>query len=336
MEKIISILLRVDADENLGLGHLSRCRSLMLVFSDLAECNFSIRSNNKELVEQFIPHIGFEWFDADHTCEGQHFDLMVIDVPGIADRNDKSVQNSADLIACIDDEGPGLSFQDILIRPNLLNLPKPPEIARDNYWSGRDYIILHPHFRTQAHRNRCKQGNIRRLLVCFGGSDPCGLTVRVIPILKKLGRHVEVEIILGASFSRSGAVESATGNDHRFSLRQNAADMASAFRNADVALISGGTLLYEACALGIPSVVISQNQSQDAESSFCQSKGAVFSLGVNEAASDGDILLHLQKLLGDDVLRKNMARRGPSIVSPDGAMRIASKLLSRVEGRIPQ
>jgi len=336
MNRIISILLRVDADENLGLGHLSRCRSLMLEFSRAAQCSFSLVSNEQDVVRNFIPDIDFRLHNLHGSFDGEHCDIVIVDVPDSAGSERAYLPGHAGIVACIDDEGPGLSFQDILIRPNLMNLQKPPEIARDNYWSGRDYIILHPHFRTQAHRNRSEQGNIRRLLVCFGGSDPRGLTVRVIPILKKLGRHVEVEIILGASFSRIGDVESAVGNDHRFSLRRNAADMASAFRSTDVALISGGTLLYEACALGIPSVVISQNQSQDTESSFCQSKGAVFSLGVNEAASDGDILLHLQRLLEDDVLRKSMARRGPSIVSPDGAMRIVSKLLSRVKGRVPQ
>lgn len=327
MENITSICLRVDADEKLGLGHLSRCRSLMLAFSSLAECNFSVVSNKKDIVKKFIPNINFNLFDVDNPFEGQHFDLAIVDVPNIANKK-RHFQGFADLIACIDDEGQGVNCQDIFIRPNLLNLPKPSKILSENYWSGSDYIILHPDFVHQAQQKKVRSGEVKEMLVCFGGSDLCGLTLRAIPLLKKLDNEINIHLVLGAAFQWRKEVLSALENKSCFKVTHNISNMAHALWNSDVALISGGTLLYEACSLGTPSVVIPQNKSQDVEASICHDAGAVINLGVNEAVSDDKILVALQQIIKDASLRANMESKGKEVIPSDGTMRIASKLLT--------
>ena len=328
---IISVYFRVDADEKLGLGHLSRCRSLMLAFLNVAEAKFSIATDNKEMVKKFIPNIGFDVYDINSHSKEQHFDIAIIDAPNINRREEGDLQKLSDLIACIDDEGPGLSCQGILIRPNLLNLPKPPSLSADNYWSGRDYIVLHPDFAIQACRRKSKNRKVKKLLVCFGGSDPRGLTLRVIPLLRELEMIGSIHIILGAAFPWGEEVKAKLNNDIRFSVNHNILNMAQSFWDVDAALISGGTLLYEACSLGIPAVVVPQNESQEAESKICHAAGAVVSFGVNEAMSDDRILVALQQLMEDDSLREKMSKQGPKIVSPNGAAHIVSRLLSYVK-----
>jgi spore coat polysaccharide biosynthesis predicted glycosyltransferase SpsG len=284
------------------------------------------------VVKKFISNIDFDLYDTDHSFKGRHFDIAIVDVPGIASRKEKHLQRLSDLIVCIDDEGPGLAYQDILIRPNLLNLPKPSDtvISSDCYWSGRDYIILHPDFAVAADQKKSQSKKVKELLVCFGGSDQCGLTVRVIPVLRNLATDLKIHIVLGAAFVQDAEVASALKGDPRFSVSRSVLSMAQHFRNADVSLISGGTLLYEACSLGIPSVVVSQNEPQETESRICAAAGAVLSLGVNSSVLDAELFAGLQRLIEDGSLRENMAKQGPGIVSPDGAGRIVSRLRSYV------
>jgi len=329
---MVSVYFRVDADEKLGLGHLSRCRSLMLAFLNAFQCTFSIDSADKGLVKRFIPNIDFDFYGSGRSHTGQHFDIAIVDVPEIAHKKKEHLGGISDLIVCIDDEGPGLAYQDILIRPNLLNLTKPlgTVISSDCYWSGRDYIILHPDFAVAADQKKSQNKKVKELLVCFGGSDQCGLTVRVIPVLRNLATDIKIHIVLGAAFRQDAEVASVLKGDPRFSVSRNLSNMAQHFRNADVSLISGGTLLYEACSLGVPSVVVSQNEPQETESRICAAAGAVLSLGVNSSISDDELFAGLQRLIEDGSLRENMAKQGPGIVSPDGAGRIVSRLRSYI------
>lgn len=334
MKDRISILFRVDADEKLGLGHLSRCRSLMLALADAASCEFAVVTNNRDVVREFLPHVGFDIHVVTDIGRVKHADVVIIDVPDIARRKEENFQGAADLVVGIDDDGWGLPYQDILIRPNLLDLPLPAEMASDDYWSGRDHIILHPAFKVQAGQLRNKDRKGKELFVCFGGSDPGGLTLRALPLLKQLGQDMTAQIILGAAFARRQDVIEKTRDDARFVVSHNIFDMAKRIWQADAALISGGTLLYEACALGTPAVVVSQNEPQAVEAGICAAAGAVIDLGDGQRATDDKILGALQRVLDDDGLRQRMSLKGPAVVSPDGAGHIAAKLLACVRKEV--
>ncbi len=330
MKNSVSIVFRVDADEKLGLGHLSRCRSLMLTFADATLCRFAVVTNNPDLVRKFLPQVDVDFYAVPDIGRVGHADVAIIDVPDISYRAEESLRCLADLIVVIDDDGPGIPYQSILLRPNLLDLPLPVGIPLSDYWSGRDYIMLHPDFRMLAsqHKNRGKKA--KELFVCFGGSDPGGLTLRAIPILKQIKQDMAIQIILGVAFVQMQAVIDMSRDDARFTVSQNIPDMAQRIRQADIALISGGTLLYEACALGTPAVIVSQNAPQSIEAGICAAAGAVIDLGDGRTATDEKILCALQKLLDDDGIRQSMIRKGPEVVPPDGVVYIVSKLLLRV------
>jgi UDP-2,4-diacetamido-2,4,6-trideoxy-beta-L-altropyranose hydrolase len=329
---VLSVCFRVDAHQQLGLGHLSRCRSLMLALARIAKCDFSIISDDQAVVKKFITKIDFDLFAVKHHFAGRPFDLAIVDVPKIARRENERLRELSDLVVCIDDEGPGLPGQDIQIRCTLLDLPKPAGLPLKNYWSGRDYIILHPDFAAQAARPGRRRRRAEKLLVCFGGSDPGGLTLRVAPLLKKLDQPLAVNVVLGPACSGRKKIVSLLKGDPRFLLSCNVPNMARQLGAADLALISGGTLLYEACALGRPAVVISQNVGQLAEAKICRSAGAAASLGINRSVPDDAITDALRRLVVDGALRAKMARQGPRLVSPSGSLKIAAKLLSYVKG----
>ncbi|MCP4650687.1 MAG: hypothetical protein GY853_11500 [PVC group bacterium] len=333
MSNTVSILFRVDVYEKLGLGHLSRCRSLMAAFLHYSECQFAVLSNNETVVREFIPNIAFDFYHNRNELKNTNFDILIVDVPDIASGEDEDFRGVAKLVVCIEDAGRGLSYQNILIRPNLLNLPISPnlKIAKNNYWSGRDYIILHNDFAKQVVRNDVPKEKAEELLLCFGGSDPCGLTLRAIPLFKELEGNISFHVVIGPAFSWKDEVSSIINDDARFHLSINCQNMAEHFSKADIALISGGTMLYEACAMGTPALVFSQNQEQEIEAKICQAAGAVASLGVSKSVSDDKIFSAVKKIIRDTDLRLNMAKAGPKIVSSDGAAHIVSSLLKYIK-----
>jgi spore coat polysaccharide biosynthesis predicted glycosyltransferase SpsG len=118
--------------------------------------------------------------------------------------------------------------------------------------------------------------------------------------------------------------------DDRFHISFNAMGMAELFYRADAAFISGGTLLYEACASGVPAIVISQNRAQAVEAAICHRAGAVVDLGVHDGITDDMIAASFARFLADADLRTRMSQLATKTVALDGAGRIASKLLSLV------
>lgn len=330
MSHPITVRFRVDASETLGLGHLSRCRSLILAFKMIEpRCRFDIVTKNIEVAQKFLAGIDADIYTLGLSDKTRYVDLTIVDVPEISARKDEDPAAWRGLLICIDDDGAGLEHQDVLIRPNLLDLPLPAGIEETCYWSGRDYIMLHPEFASLPMRHRDEK--IRELLVCFGGSDPAGVTLRVIPLIKFLCGNIKVNIVLGAAFTRREEVLREIGKDDRFFVCFNAVRMAEHFSRADAAFISGGTLLYEACATGVPAVVISQNKAQAVEAGICHRSGAAMALGIHNELTDDAITVSVVRFLSDAGLRKRMSRDAMNIVAPDGSGRIASKLLTRVK-----
>lgn len=323
----VSVLFRVNADAALGLGHVSRCRSLMLALSMLSTCRFAVMTDSRDVVQSILSGIDCELYEVGEATSGTRFDIAVVDVPD-PESLKENFRDIADLLVCVDDSGPGLRDQDILIRPNLMDLPKPAGMPVERYWTG--LVIMHPDFAMQGSLPVQKTPGISELFVCFGGSDPCGITLRAVNALKCLGADVLIRIVQGAAFQWGEELELLLDHDARFIVERNIPDMARALRNADVALISGGTLLYEACASGVPSVVICQNNEQQVEADVAHAAGAAISLGTNTNVLDEDILSTVERLLGDTALRQKMACQGISLVSPDGAARLATRLLSNL------
>lgn len=321
----VSVLFRVNADATLGVGHVSRCRSLMQALSMLCTCRFAVMTNSRDIVRSLLSGIDCDLYEVGEAIQGSRFDIAVVDVPGGLNENFHDI---AGLLVCVDDSGVGLRDQDILISPNLLDLPRPAGMSEERYWTGQ--VIIHPDFSMQCSQPVHMTHGLSELLVCFGGSDPCGITLRAVNVLKQLNEDVLIRIVLGAAFQRDEKLEYLLAHDARFIVERNIPDMARALRKADVALISGGTLLYEACASGVPSVVICQNNEQQAEADVAQAAGAAISLGTNANVLDEDILATVERLLGDTALRHKMACQGISLVSPDGATRLAARLLSNL------
>lgn len=325
----VNILFRVNADLSLGLGHVSRCRSLMLELSRQADCRFAVMTDTCDTVHQMLTGIAYDLYETGVTVSSARFNAVIVDVPD-SSRLEENFRAIADLVVCIDDSGLGLSSQDILIRPNLLDLPRPVGMSEERYWTGQ--VILHPNFALYSDELPAERASDEKeLFVCFGGSDPGGITLKVAPLLKYLGDGVTVRMVAGAAFPHNEALTAAVGPNGRFIVERNIPDVARVLKNADIALISGGTLLYEACASSVPAVVICQNEEQLAEAEIAHLAGAAICLGMYSAAIHDNIVPTVKRLLSDDSLRLAMARSGRSLVPFDGTAQLVSRLLSCLE-----
>lgn len=330
---MLSVYIRVDAGFELGLGHVSRCRSIMSGLADRRECKFFLQTNDPDTVSNALGGMRAEYIKGIESFPKGYFDAALTDVQGLDQDQEAMIKSRSRILVCIDDEGPGLKGQDILIRPNLLGLPVPDSFDSRNYWTGRDYIILHPEFEKFSSLRSDRSGEVSCLFVCFGGSDPNNLTLRCLPELISLPGSLNVHILTGAAYPDFDRIGDLLKGDGRFVLSRNLPNAAGALARADMALISGGTLLYEACAMGVPSLVVCQNEAQYKEAELAGMAGAVVNMGLHTNVNGQSLKAELSKMTADGYLRCSLSTKGSGLVSAGGTGRIVSRILSRLEGR---
>src|SRR6185369_11980644 len=194
---------------------------------------------------------------APDAAEG--FDVLIADLyrPSAADL--AALRLAARSLVVIDDESDFPLQCTLVINPNLGF--SPTLAAGTRMLAGAiplraQFANLPPHpIRPQ----------IERLLVCFGGSDPAGLTIDVVGrIAPQIAGDARVSVVLGPAYDDEARLRAGL-TDKRFTILRNVADMVPLFTDADVGILGAGTLLYEAAVTGLPSIFVSSTAAQARE-----------------------------------------------------------------------
>lgn len=270
-----------------------------------------------------------------HIHRHKSFDLGFVDVPYIDLKVKNSLRNKCSLLIGIDDSGEGAFEFDILIRPNMLRLPRPNNLQpKAQYWSGREYIILHPVFNKLKEKNN--KSKIKRILLCFGGSDSERITLRVVSILKDIKTKHEVRVVIGAGLPYQKDLNQIIDGNKYFKIIKNVKNLAEEMNRADIGIISGGTLLYETCSVGLPSIVICQNEQQEIEAKLFGKEHAVICLGISKNISDDEIHEAISLLIKDFALRLNLSKTAKSLIPRDGTSKMVRDVIKlyRLQMRI--
>lgn len=323
-----SLLFIANGNRTLGLGHLCRCRSLAKCFLIKGNFSISVISRNISIAKQIFSGIkGTLLFDSWKTLKQRQFDIIVADIPGLSLSQQNKIKSFAKLFVCIDDEDPGPFCADVVVRPNLLNMPKPSFVSQQGlYLKGNKNIILDPAFNKAHHWNGRNTGEANSIFICFGGSDPFNITAYCVSLLIKMSCMFHAEIIVGTAYKELAKLKRAIGKDGRFSLRCNVPNIEALIVKSDFAIISGGTFLYEACFLGVPSLVVNQNAEQNQEASIFEKAKAIVNVGIFNSKAKHLFIGSLSKLIADNNFRNRLSKNSQSFLSSFGTFNIVDAI----------
>jgi spore coat polysaccharide biosynthesis predicted glycosyltransferase SpsG len=103
--------------------------------------------------------------------------------------------------------------------------------------------------------------------------------------------------------------------------------LAEELSSSSVAVLAGGVTLYEACALGVPSVAVALNSAQHMTIRTLARRGATVDGGaVTDQRTPGRVAREVERLLTDRASRRRMAVAGRRLVDARGAARVAGRL----------
>lgn len=332
-------VIRADASTSIGSGHVMRCLTLAhrLKKEKNAKVVFVMRDLPGNLID-VVEKQGFEvlklspankryslngyglWLtvpmevDAQQTIEVlQHYlqehgcdavDRLIVDSYALDEQWELMLRPYCKEIMVIDDLANRRHECDILLDQNFY-LNKDVRYAglvpeHCKMLLGPEHALLREEFHEAKKHLRKRDGNIKNILVFYGGSDLTNETEKAIKALVQLhdeGYKFTADVITGVSNSRREKIEKICSKYRFLQYYCQVSNMAEFMNKADLMLGAGGSTTWERLYMELPALVtaVAENQIQGCED--CSQAGIIEYLGINEDVRVDTILEALHKKL---------------------------------------
>jgi len=304
VEKLLKrrkILIRVDGYKEIGLGHIYRT---LLLASRLIDHELLFVLHEKSdigirLIES--SHYKFASFtdveQLDDMINRYMPDIMINDILDTTAEYMQYLQKKNIFTVNFEDVGEGTPYANVVI--NALYHEKYP---LDNHYWGKDYYCMRDEFLLIEPKEINKE--IKNILISFGGTDVNDYTRRVIHIINHLDiKTIKILVIAGLGYDNIELLRDETrkfGMD--IEILQDIRYISKYMQEADLAITSAGRTVYELASIGIPTIVLAQNDRELRHTFACADTG-VINLGLGYQISDEEIEKAILRLCNDYHLR---------------------------------
>lgn len=340
----MKFLIRTDAYEDIGTGHLMRCLALAqgtknhrseVVFVTYCESKQLINRLQKEgfginlLKEPGNLEESISIFKREQphwvVLDGYHFDAAY----------QKAIKDAGYKLCVVDD----YAHLDHYYADIILNQDYGAE--RFSYETepytrllmGTRYVFLRREFLEYANFKREIVGAAKRVLITMGGVDLDNNTLKVLDAVKRIEFPLDVRVILGAGNLHCESIKQKKVTcRHNIEILTAVEKMAPLMAWADVAVSAGGTTVWELAFMGLPALlcIVAENQRQCVEA--LDQDGFFKSVKWVNANPIKDISNTLAEIILEQNLREEMSRKLRKLVDGRGADRVIKEIKSIAEG----
>ena len=302
----------IESSHSRGMGHLFRSihfarylqrqgeRSIFFINQD--------KSAFKYLDDQKISYVVVSLDDVAGNWEKELIKRHSIST-WINDRLDtdavhaKKIKSEGIKLITFDDRGTGASYADIHVAGLLFD--DLDSLQGKRILNGFKYIILNEEIAEYRHQ----RNDINRIVISMGATDTYGVTFKVIDILRNTPR--EITVIVGPGFRHSEQLQE-TIPDH-FTLKKSVPSLIEEFAKYDMAITGGGLTLFEACASGLPCIVIANEYFEVPVGRLLESESLCYFAGhhekINKDVFDQHVNIQEMSLKGMQMLDLDAGRR---------------------------
>ncbi len=257
-----NILIRCDASQSIGLGHITRCLVLANEFKKSGDNIFFAIKNNELAIEkikeqQFYFIIAnddnFDYFNwIEKILSEKKIDIFIGDIrDGFPIELITFMKNKNILTVAIDEPSDYAKECDICFYPPHAKIDKTK--YKGKVYQGLEYIILRPEFYEKFEKKKNKMPNI---LVMMGGTDTYNLTLPVVKKIDTFKEDFDLSVILYEKHKDIDLLkEFLKISNHKVIVYNKVENMAYFLNNIDFAISQFGTIVYELIIKNITSVV---------------------------------------------------------------------------------
>jgi UDP-2,4-diacetamido-2,4,6-trideoxy-beta-L-altropyranose hydrolase len=349
------ILIRADASEQIGTGHLMRCLALSRALRERgANVTFAC-APLPPAIARLLHAAGCGTLDAAlssvapasralppaaqcadaaavrEALGAARFDWIVVDHYGLDACWEQEMRQSAERILAIDDLANRPHACDLLLDQNQGQ----DREARYRALSGSTlrcligprYALLRPEFAAARGHSGPRRGPIERILVMYGGSDPTGETAKALDALRcvpDIGSTIDV--VVGGANPRTRELAAGCARDARMLFHDSVTDVARLMAHADIALGACGTTAWERCAVYLPAIAIVVAENQREIAAALASAGAAEIAGWHASVSANGLADTLARLAAEPARVRALSRHAGDLVDGLGVQRVIAAM----------
>ena len=334
----MELLLRTDASESIGTGHVMRCLALAQAWKQSGgSATFAMSACPPSLCNRLrdegmeILSIAARRASADDAREAARLAIeldakwVVLDGYEFDADYQRTLRESPLCALVVDDEGRAPRFDaNVLLNHNAYATPQlyANNAPHARLALGGRYALLRSEFDPWRLWRREIPEHARRILVTTGGSDPHNAAGKILDGLELLSsREMELTLVIGPACAHSEELELAAA---ALSARvvHDVRHMPELMAWAHVAITAAGSTCWEMAFMGLPALTLVIADNQEKIARCLSERGAALSLGRAENLEPRAVAEALARLLDDPLERTTLSRAGRRLIDGRGAARV--------------
>ncbi|MCD5992989.1 UDP-2,4-diacetamido-2,4,6-trideoxy-beta-L-altropyranose hydrolase [Pseudomonas sp. CDFA 602] len=350
------VVIRADASLTIGTGHVMRCLTLAEALRKQGnEVVFVCRRLPGNLID-FLRQAGFTTLGlpGHYSGEGseagtetllpwkadiqamskalmaQHaLDWLIVDHYGLDGEWENAARAFAPKIMAIDDLANRSHRVDLLLDQNISASPEayaPWLHSPCKCLFGPRFALLREAFQGPPVRAR---GDVRRVLVNFGGFDAASQTYQAMKALKMFP-GLAVDFVAGSANPAWDAMQALVVEYPDWHLHERSADFAALMAGADLFIGAGGGTAWERAAFGLPTICVAVAANQQSSAQLLAESGCHLYLGPSQDLTLETLQNAIGLLAGNAGLQKSFAYRSRQLVDGFGVQRVCIALSDTV------
>jgi spore coat polysaccharide biosynthesis predicted glycosyltransferase SpsG len=335
------ILFRVDGTPRSGWERLSRCLIFAAALQRRRRPTFFLSQLDPGHLALAIKRGGSEWLEADEPAGNEddlaetiqeirrlHPAAVVIDSAHVTESYLEELAATGVLVISIDHQA-HLRFPSQLVINPLL------EPGRDAYefhpgsqlLLGRRYAFVRSDIKRVRQMRAQEPGQPFRTVVAMGDDDAQMVTADLARTLLAISRLSKIDLVARPQFASLGKLqELAASHPERIELAIESSEITSRMVRCHFAISNGGSWSLELACVGIPQLILVQNEAHWPNARRLEDEGAAICLGGQETVSPARIRQAIGDLLSDPLERQAMARCGRKLIDGRGPDRLVTAL----------
>ena len=296
------IILRADGEEKLGMGHIYRCLSIASHLTGheilfVTQKQFTLGVN--KIKDSFFPvRLIKEEEQLYEIAEQFQPDIVVNDILDTSKDYVMEMKKRTSRVVNFEDRGEGAMYADCVI--NALY----PEKTGRNIYSGFQYFFIRDEFLTAVPKPFSR--TVENIVILFGGSDPSDLTRKTYEIFRTIAkRHPKLEFHIITGFGYKYKNEIINDSRHRIFVHHDVKRVSRYLSRADLAVTSQGRTIYELACMGVPSIVLAQN-NRELGHVFAGISNGFINLGIGREQENEAICATVEWLIRTPNVRRQM------------------------------
>lgn len=317
------ILFVITGNKEVGLGHAYNC---LEVASEIMNHDvYFLTDKNSEMAYQkikshFYPVAIQQSADIVDDILSQNPDLVINDILDTNANYIKTLKQKGLKVINFEDLGEGAKEADLVFNPIY------PEKERiPNHYFGYQYFILRNEFYfSKPHSSQ----NPKKILLTYGGVDPNNLTEKVLSSIYDtcMDKNIEINVVAGFGYNKYDTLKKYPN----IKIHKNTPNISSLIEEADIAFTSAGRTIFEVACVGVPTIVIAQNE-RELTHLFANKDNGFLHLGLHSKVSVDSIQENFLKILNNKELRQEMSQAMLSKDLKHGKKRVIDIILALLE-----